>query len=179
MILDRLKRKKKEEASQIARGDFLNIRPVRNPAIEVEKDENGKITLVMRLEKPKEEKTEPKKEDKEPEKDMKPSRRERRRGLPSTPPVKMRKFNLDTIGSIVWEMCDGQKTVKDLVKQLHDTYKMLPSEAEISLNSYFNDLAKRGLVAFLVPDEIASRLSKKEAKEAERKQPAKQPAKQQ
>jgi len=74
-------------------------------------------------------------------------------------------------------MCDGQKTVRDLVKQLHDTYKMLPSEAEISLNSYFNDLAKRGLVAFLIPNEIARRMGKKEAEEEEKK--PKQPDKKQ
>jgi hypothetical protein len=180
MILDRLRlrRKKKEkESSQIARSDFLNIMPVRNPAVQVEKDEKGKITLILLLDKPKEEKAEPKEEEKKPEKEKKPSRRERRRGPPSAPPVRQRKYHLDTIGSIVWEMCDGQKTVRDLVKQLHDTYKMLPSEAEISLNSYFNDLAKRGLVAFLIPNEIARRMGKKEAEEEEKK--PKQPDKKQ
>jgi hypothetical protein len=167
MILDRLRGKKKEESSPIARSDFLHIIPVRNPAAKIEKDESGKITLILQFEKPKEEKKEPKKEE---------GRRQRRRGRMSTssPPIKQRKFHLDTIGSIVWEMCDGEKSAKDLVQQLHEIYKMLPSEAEISLNSYFNELAKRGLIAFLVPDEIASRLTKKEAKEEEKKQSTKQ-----
>ncbi len=174
MILDRLRRKKKVESTGIARSDFLNIRPVRNPAVEVEKDEDGKITLVLKLEKPKEEKKEPeeeKKKEEEPEKE-KPSRRPRRKGIFSstTPPQRQKKFHLDTIGSIVWEMCDGQKTVKELAQQMRDKYKMLPSEAEISLNSYFNNLANRGLIAFLVPDDVASRLSKqKEAKKEEQK----------
>ena len=166
MILDRLRGKKKEESSPIARSDFLHIIPVRNPAAKIEKDESGKITLILQFEKPKEEKKEPKKEE---------GRSQRRRGKMSTssPPIKQRKFHLDTIGSIVWEMCDGEKSAKDLVQQLHEIYKMLPSEAEISLNSYFNELAKRGLIAFLVPDEIASRLTKKEAKEEEKKQSTK------
>ena len=167
MILDRLRRKKKEESSPIARSDFLHIIPVRNPAAKIEKDESGKITLILQFEKPKEEKKEPKKEE---------GRRQRRRGImpTSSPPIKQRKFHLDTIGSIVWEMCDGEKSTKDLVQQLHEMYKMLPSEAEISLNSYFNALAKRGLIAFLVPDEISSRLTKKDAKEEEKKQSTKQ-----
>jgi hypothetical protein len=175
MILDRLRGKKKQESSPIARSDFLHIRPIRNPAAKIEKDESGKITLILQFEKPKEEKTESKEEKKEPKKEKISRRQRRTRILPtSSPPVKQRKFHLDTIGSIVWEMCDGEKSVKELVQQLHETYKMLPSEAEISLNSYFNELANRGLIAFLVPDDIASRLTKKEAKEEEKKQPAKQ-----
>ena len=160
MILDRLRRKKKEQAPPLARSDFLRILPVRNRGLEWEKDESGKITLILKFEKPKEEE----KEEKE---------RRRRRGIlmTPTPSLKQRKIHLDTLGSIVWELCDGQRTVKDIIDQLQEKYKMLPSEAEISLNSYFNELAKRGLVAFMVPEEVATRLSAKETKE-EKKQPA-------
>jgi hypothetical protein len=163
MILDRFRRKKKKEAPPIARSDFLRIIPVRNPSVKSEKDENNKITLILQIEPPKEKKDE--------EKDTK--RRRRRRGIlkPSTPQVKQRKIHLDTMGSIVWELCDGRKTVKNIADQLHERYKMLPSEAEISLNTYFNELAKRGLVAFMIPEEVASKLGAKEIKE-EKKQPS-------
>jgi hypothetical protein len=154
MILGRLRRKKKEKGPPIARSDFLSIRPVRNPALKWEKDESGKITLILQLEEPQDKKE-------------KNERRRRRRSMFSsrTPSVRTKKIVLDTVGSIVWELCDGERTVKDVVEQLREKYKMLPGEAEISLNTYFNQLAERGLVAFIVPKEVAARLSEKETKE--------------
>jgi len=167
MILDRLRRKKKEKAPPISRGDFLKIIPVPNPKVKLEKDESNNIILILRREEPKEEKEEGQEE--------KPERRPRRRSiLPApAPQARQKKIHLDTVGSIVWELCDGKRTTKDIAEQLRTKYKMLPSEAEISLNSYFNELAKRGLVAFLIPEEVASKFSKKETKE-EKKQPTKQ-----
>jgi hypothetical protein len=164
MILDRLRGKKKETGSPIARSDFLSVRPVRNPKLKWEKDESGKITLILQMrEQPKDNE----------EKD------ERRRRRPmfssSTPSVRTKKIRLDTVGSIVWELCDGERTVKDIAEQLHEKYKMLPSEAEISLNTYFNELAKRGLTAFIVPKEVITRLSGKETEE-EKKQQEKEPS---
>jgi len=35
---------------------------------------------------------------------------------------------------------------------------LLPSEAEVSLNAYFNQLSKRGLVGFIIPEETRVRL---------------------
>ncbi len=164
MILDRLRRKKKETAPPISRGDFLKIIPVPNPKVKLEKDERNNITLILQREESKDEKEE-----------EKPERRPRRRSILPTPAYQPRqkKIRLDTVGSIVWELCDGKRTTKDIAEQLRIKYKMLPSEAEISLNSYFNELAKRGLVAFLVPEEVAAKFEKKEIKE-EKKQPAKQ-----
>jgi hypothetical protein len=129
----------------------------------LEKDESNKITLILQIEQPKEKKNE----------EEETKGRRRRKGIlkPSTPLVRQRKIHLDTMGSIVWELCDGRKTVKDIVDQLHERYKMLSSEAEISLNTYFNELAKRGLVAFMIPEEVATRLGAKEIKE-EKKQPS-------
>ena len=166
MILDRLRRKKKEEAPPISRGDFLKIIPVPNPKLKMEKDENNNITLILQREEPKEEKKE--------EQEEKPERRQRRSIIPSPPSQpRQKKIHLDTVGSIVWELCDGKRTTKDIAEQLRVKYRMLPSEAEISLNSYFNELAKRGLVAFLIPGEVAAKFDKKEIKE-EKKQPTKQ-----
>ena len=70
---------------------------------------------------------------------------------------KEKKIELDKIGSIVWELCDGKRTVKDIAKILHERYKLLLSEAEISLNTYFNSLSKRGLMGFVLPEKTRAR----------------------
>jgi hypothetical protein len=150
MVLNRFrKRKKKKEGSKLPRDEFLKIKPVRNPKIKWEKTDKG-ISITIPLE----EKEEPKNKTK--------------KGffsklLQTTP--KEKKIDLDNIGSIVWEFFDGEKTVKDIVDHLYTKYKLMPSEAEISLNAYFQELSKRGLIGLIFPKETHTRL--KRAKELE------------
>jgi len=161
MILDRLRGKKKEKAPPISRSDFLKIIPVPNPTLKQERDENNNITLIIERE--------VKKDEKEEQEKLR-RRRPKRSLFPSaSPQTRQKKIHLDTVGSIVWELCDGKRTTKEIVDQLCLKYKMLPSEAEISLNSYFNELAKRGLIAFLIPEEVASKFGKKETEEEKKK----------
>ena len=80
-------------------------------------------------------------------------------------PSPEKKIRLDVVGSIVWELCDGEKTVRDIVRFLHEKHKMLPSEAELSLNTYFNQLSKRGLMGFFVPEETHTHLEETAKKE--------------
>ena len=135
MILDRLRgKKKKESGPSISRKEFLKIKPVRNPYLKWEKDKKGEIILLIPLNKEKQ-------------------------GfigkIAKTP--KEKKIELDKIGSIVWELCDGKRTVKDITEILRERYKLLLSEAEISLNTYFNSLSKRGLMGFVLPEETRAR----------------------
>ena len=156
MVLDRLRRKKKEGAPAIVRSEFLKIRPIRNPRLRWEKNESEAVTVIIPLEKPVEKK-ETKKESKITKK-KKPS------------PPKEKRIQLDVLGSIVWELCDGEKTVKDIVDSLYEKYKLLPSESEVSLNTYFNQLAKRGLVGFILPEETRARYEEAAKKAMEKKQ---------
>jgi len=63
-----------------------------------------------------------------------------------------RRVALDKIGSFVWERCDGERRVADIAQDLADKYKLVRQEAEISLSSYLQQLAKKGFVGFLAPD---------------------------
>lgn len=148
MVLDRLRGKKKQKAPEISRREFLKIKPVRNSALKWEKDKQGVITLFVPM--------------------RQPQKKKRRRMLPflSSPPPE-KKIRLDSMGSIVWELCDGERTVKDIVQSLYEGYKMLPNEAELSLNTYFDQLSKRGLMGFTIPEETRARLE--EAAEKEKK----------
>jgi len=64
---------------------------------------------------------------------------------------KRRRISLDEVGSRIWELCDGDHTVRDLIEFLRKKYKLNPKEAEVSLTNYLKQLGKKRLVAFAVP----------------------------
>ena len=132
----RIFKRKKEKLPALSRSEFLQMKPVRNPALKWEKNKDGVITLIVSLKKA------------------------ARKGilLKMASPPKEKKIELDKIGSTIWEICDGSKTVKDIIKRLYEEYKIMPIEAEVSLNTYFTDLSKRGLLGFIVPEEARVRL---------------------
>ncbi len=69
-----------------------------------------------------------------------------------------KKFDLDKIGATVWEACDGGNTVGDIAQILHEKYRMIVSEAETTLRTYFEQLAQKGLVVFALPEEMRDRI---------------------
>lgn len=154
MVLDRLRRKKKKGPA-IPRGEFLKMKPVRNPGLKWEKNEEGDFTLFIPMQ----------------QRQQAPKGKKRRKGLLSklAPAPTEKKIQLDRVGSIVWDLCDGERTMEDIVDHLHKEYKLLPSEAEVSLNAYFNQLSKRGLVGFVLPEETRKRFMEAEKKEKEKK----------
>ena len=155
MILDKLRRKKKPKGPALSRSEFLSLRPVRSPIVEWEKNEKGEIKLVIPL--------------KKIEEKMKARKKEKKRRATIFsrlfPEPEEKRIQLDEIGSIVWELCDGEKTTKEIVDFLCQKYKLLQREAEISLSSYLNSLAKRGLIGFIIPEDLRERLAKKAAEE--------------
>ena len=64
---------------------------------------------------------------------------------------KSRKIVLDELGTFVWERCDGETTVRDLIGSFAQRYKLGRREAEVSLTEYLKTLAKRGLIGIAVP----------------------------
>ena len=149
MVLDRLRRKKKQKGPEIPRSEFLKMKPVRNPQLRWERNEEGNFSLFIPLQQPK----------------------QKKRQLLSklAPAPKEKQIQLDKVGSIVWDLCDGERTMGDIVEHLHEEYKLLPSEAEVSLNAYFNQLSKRGLVGFVLSEETRKRFVEASKKEEEKK----------
>ena len=64
---------------------------------------------------------------------------------------KERKIVLDRVGADIWEMCDGQNTVEQIIARLSRIYKLNRKEAEVSLTAYLRQLGRRGLIGFAVP----------------------------
>jgi hypothetical protein len=106
----------------------LLSRPVRNQALQTEPTEDGGLRIII----------------------------ERRRewwvkALSALLPIpKRRPVELDPLGREVWELCDGEHTLRQMVKEFEERHKLSRAEAEWSLRTYLRDLAKRGLVAIAV-----------------------------
>jgi len=62
-----------------------------------------------------------------------------------------RKIILDKIGACVWTLCDGSKTVNDIIKVFSKKYSLGREKAERSLLVYLEQLVRRGLIAIAAP----------------------------
>lgn len=102
----------------------LHLRPVRNAAIEWERNDEGEASLRV------------------------PHRKDRTGKffsflfrLPEA-----RAVELDEVGTFVWELCDGQNTVESIVKAMCKKYKLGRREVEISVTTYLKMLAERNFI---------------------------------
>ena len=62
-----------------------------------------------------------------------------------------RSIALDEIGSEIWRRCDGQNSVRDLIRFMMERYQFARKEADASVTTYLRQLGKRGLVGFAMP----------------------------
>ena len=66
------------------------------------------------------------------------------------PIPRQRRIELDSVGRQVWELCDGEHTLRQMIDAFQKRHKLTRTEAEWSLRNYLRDLGKRGLVGFAV-----------------------------
>ena len=69
-----------------------------------------------------------------------------RRFKGSSPQTGSRKLQLDSLGTEVWEMIDGKKTVRKIVGAFAQAHQLEEREAEIAVTQFLRDLGKRGLI---------------------------------
>jgi len=67
------------------------------------------------------------------------------------PEIIIRKLQLDSMGSIVWKMIDGRKSVEQISRKFQKQHKLVQREAEISVSEFVQQLGRRGLVALKEP----------------------------
>ncbi len=117
---------------ELTRKQALAARPVRNPALKWERLDSGEVRIIL------------------------PRRNDYVGKLLSflfhVP--KSRPVSLDVVGAHVWELCDGEHTVDDLVDALMDEHRLHRREAEVSLTAFLKMLGKRNMVAFIVPTQF-------------------------
>jgi len=56
-------------------------------------------------------------------------------------------YTLNEVGTLIWELMDGQKNVKQIVESIWNTYEVTPEEAEKDTLVFLNSLREAGLIA--------------------------------
>lgn len=56
-------------------------------------------------------------------------------------------LQLDVLGTAVWNMIDGRKSVRTIIDEFESVHQLNRREAEISVTGFFKELGKRGLLA--------------------------------
>ena len=124
---------------RISREQLLGARPVRHPAVESTSDPaTGEFSLKL------------------------PRRRTWWLNLLARfgDVPEYRLLTLDRVGSSVWNLCDGEHTVQDLVSRLADEHKLPTNQAEASMMTYLRLLSDRGLIALVLDSDDTAPLKK-------------------
>ena len=62
-----------------------------------------------------------------------------------------KKLQLDQMGSFVWNLIDGKKTVKEIIRIFAKDYKVTSQEAETAVAAFLKTLGQRGFIALHGP----------------------------
>jgi len=60
---------------------------------------------------------------------------------------------LDRLGSEVWELCDGARTVEQVVDEFAQRHALSFHEARVAVTEYLRELIQRGILAIGLPPE--------------------------
>jgi hypothetical protein len=61
--------------------------------------------------------------------------------------TQMKKLQLDELGTSVWNLMDGNRSVRQRVKMFAETHQLETREAEVSVTQFVRELGRRGLIA--------------------------------
>lgn len=67
-------------------------------------------------------------------------------GIAYQPAPRQRKLQLDTLGTAVWDLVDGRRSVAQVAQCFAERFRLHPREAEVSVALFLRDLGRRGLV---------------------------------
>jgi len=63
-----------------------------------------------------------------------------------------KKVMLDSIGTEIWQLCDGINTVEKIVTIISEKYELTFHESRVAVTEYLKMLIERGIVAIRVKD---------------------------
>ena len=113
----------KQKRPTMTRQQLLQARPIRNPKAELTETDQGHLDVAIPFEKPK--------------------------GLTwffRGKKTLLRRFQLDQLGRKVWDQCDGEHTVRQLIETFSRDEGLNLREAEVSMLAYLETLGKRGII---------------------------------
>jgi hypothetical protein len=57
-----------------------------------------------------------------------------------------RAFGLDELGTEVWRLCDGERTVEQIIEAFAERHRLTFHEGRVSVMTYLKELMRRGLL---------------------------------
>ena len=106
----------------------LDCRPVKNPEVIAVRKETGEVLLTYPV-------------------TLRPwIDRLYKRLFRAPPETRMKKIQLDELGTAVWDLLDGARTVNQVIRRFAREFKVQHSEAEVSVTRFLRELGRRGLI---------------------------------
>lgn len=119
----------KDQANQVNRVESLACIPQHLPGITWEHTEKGEVVIEYPL-------------------NIKPFFLQIAKRFSKSPEQKLtKKLQLDSLGSSVWLMIDGESDVKAIIEKFAEDCGLSLQEAEQSVTTFFLQLGRRGLIA--------------------------------
>jgi len=118
--------KRKTARTPNTRREMLALRPIRNPNVQWDEEDGQIVLTVKRI-----------------------NTWKTRLILIFTQVPESRRIELDPLGTHVWKMLDGSTSFEKIARSLAKEFKLLPREAEMSLQQFFKELGRRGYVGFM------------------------------
>ena len=122
------KSKQKKQPAPLSRAEALSYRPVRNPEVRDEVLDTGEVMIIYPVR-------------------VRPwfVRMAQRLGWNSDAPI-IKKLQLDELGTATWKLMDGERTVKQIVREFGARYQLQSKEAEVSVTAFIRELGRRGII---------------------------------
>ena len=70
----------------------------------------------------------------------------RRLGKSQEDLIQIKKLQLDVLGTSVWDLVDGKRSVRRMIQIFADTHRLEKKEAEVSVTQFIRELGRRGLL---------------------------------
>ena len=64
-----------------------------------------------------------------------------------------RRVQLDATGTAVLELCDGRRTVEEVVESLAEKHKLSFRESQLAVTQFLKDLLQRGIIVIIGTNE--------------------------
>ena len=61
-------------------------------------------------------------------------------------------FELDELGKLVWDACDGTASVQQVIRKLASRYNLNEREAEVATLAFLRTLMRKGLIGIPAKD---------------------------
>jgi hypothetical protein len=120
--------KKKKSEGQISRTAALKCRPAKSLHLTESRLESGEVLLEYPL-------------------TVRPWLAAVARRLGKSGEVmQIKKLQLDAMGTAVWDLVDGHRSVRRIVQIFAETHRLDNKEAEVSVTSFIRELGQRGLL---------------------------------